>query len=138
MEVNYARLCAQFVAAEVLLAGKLSAQSFNADKINNQATINLAKKIVIEVDDNPDPNALTPLLLEITYNNGSSIKENILSVIGHPSNPLSRSAWLSKFRDNWSFSAVKLDPDNREKVIERIEDLENQTSVGSIINMLVP
>ena len=138
MNINYARLCAQFTAAEVLIAGKLNPESFNTNKINNQETINLAKKIIIEVDGNPDPNALTPLLVEVTYNDGSSKIESICNVIGHPSNPMSRNEWINKFKHNWSLSAIKLDTNNCGKVIDSIEDLENQSSVGAIINMLVP
>jgi len=138
MNINYARLCAQFTAAEVLIAGKLNPESFNTNKINNQETINLAKKIIIEVDGNPDPNTLTPLLVEVTYNDGSSKIESICNVIGHPSNPMSRNEWINKFKHNWSLSAIKLDTNNCEKVIDSIEDLENQSSVGAIINMLVP
>ena len=60
MDINYARLCACFAAARVLISGNLVYEDFSESGRQDPDTLSVARRVHIEVDDNPDPNALTP------------------------------------------------------------------------------
>ena len=90
-------------------------------------------KIDIETDNNPDPNALSPIELEVEYHNGARMRSRIDIVYGHPAKPMSRTAWLEKFRSNWRRSVVPLSDSACERVIERIDSLPAVTDTVNII-----
>ena len=60
MDINYARRCACFAAARVLISGNLVYEDFSESGRQDPDTLSVARRVHIEVDDNPDPNALTP------------------------------------------------------------------------------
>ena len=91
-----------------------------------------------QIDDNPDPNALTPLTVEIECHGGEGFGKQIDTVYGHPSNPMTRSAWLDKFRHNWCLAASTLEVATCERVIERLENLHEVSDSAVIIDDLVP
>lgn len=138
MDVNYARLCARFAAARVLIAGDLVAEDFTPAGRRDPKTLDLAARVDIHVDDNPDPNALTPLTVEIEMLDGGRYEMPIDTVYGHPKNPMPRAAWLRKFRRNWMHSAHPLGEDACERVIERVENLHAVADSVLIIDDLVP
>ena len=138
MDINYARLCARFVAARALIAGNVVSEDFTAEARRDPVTLSLAERIDIEIDNNPDPNALSPIELEVEYHNGARMRSRIDIVYGHPAKPMSRTAWLEKFRSNWRRSAVPLSDSACERVIERIDSLPAVTDTATIIDDLVP
>ncbi len=138
MDINYARLCARFVAARALIAGNVVSEDFTAEARRDPVTLSLAERIDIEINNNPDPNALSPIELEIEYHNGARMRSRIDIVYGHPAKPMSRTAWLEKFRSNWRRSVVPLSDSACERVIERIDSLPAVTDTATIIDDLVP
>ena len=138
MDINYARLCARFAAARVLIAGDLVFEDFSEAGRRNRDTLAVARRVHIEIDDNPDPNALTPLTVEIECHGGECFGKQIDTVYGHPSNPMTRSAWLDKFRHNWCLAASTLEVATCERVIERLENLHEVSDSAVIIDDLVP
>ena len=138
MDINYARLCACFAAARVLISGNLVYEDFSESGRQDPDTLSVARRVHIEVDDNPDPNALTPLSVEIECHDGACFRKRIDTVYGHPANPLTRDAWLDKFRDNWRLAASPLDPAALKRVIERLENLHEISDSAVIIDDLVP
>ncbi len=138
MDINYARLCARFAAARVLIAGDLVFEDFSEAGRRDPDTLALARRVDIEIDDNPDPNALTPLTVEIECHGGERFGKQIDTVYGHPSNPMRRSAWLDKFRHNWCLAASTLEAAACERVIECLENLHEVSDSAVIIDDLVP
>ena len=61
MSVNYARLCASYVAACALLRGSVGFEDFTPQAYRDPQTQELARRIAIEVKDVGDANALTPV-----------------------------------------------------------------------------
>ena len=136
MKINYARLCAQFLAARALINGHLTNDDFTIKNLNDQKTLILGKKISIQVNNNPDPNMLTPLIVEIEYNDGNTLQETVLNVLGNPSNPLPRNLWLEKFQRNWQTSQLDIDPNIRQQVIQKLENLETEANAIKIMDNL--
>ena len=136
METNYARLCAQFTAARVLISGRLIASDFLINRINDFQTLELAHKIHLTVDNNPDPNTLTPITVTIKLNDGDTVCEKIMDVYGSVSKPMVKDQWQKKFITNWSLAADKLKYNDCHEVIKRIDRLENEQKIAGLINKL--
>jgi aconitate decarboxylase len=70
MTVNYARLCVRYVAARALLNDGVTVEDFRDDALADSASLELARRVDVQVDDNPDPNALSPVTVEIEMRDG--------------------------------------------------------------------
>jgi 2-methylcitrate dehydratase PrpD len=138
MQPNYARLCAPYVAACVLRRGGLGLDDFTAEAYHEPPTQGLARRIAIEVRDAGDPNALTPVEVEIHLRDGTRHAALIEAVYGNPSKPLSRADHLAKFRSNCAAAVHPLRPDNVEGLITRIDRLEEITDVTELVDLLIP
>jgi aconitate decarboxylase len=136
MQPNYARLCTPYVAACVLRKGALGLDDFTAEAYRDPPTQDLARRIGIAVRDLGDPNALTPVEVEIFLRDGTRHAAPIETVYGNPSKPLSRDDHLAKFRSNCAAAARPLPPANVEKLIARIDRLEDVAEVTEIVDLL--
>lgn len=137
MQPNYARLCASYVAACALRRGAVGLGDFTAQAYRDPATQDLARRIAIEVRDGGNPNALTPVEIEIHLRDGTRHATLIETVYGNPAKPLSRDDQLAKFRSNCAVAARPLPPDNVERLIARIERLEEVTDMTEIVDLLI-
>ena len=138
MDINYARLCARFVAARVLIAGNVVTEDFSAVGRHNRETLELAARIEIEADSNPNPNALSPIKVVLENKDGSKAECEIKVIYGNPAKPMNRKDYLHKFRSNWKRAASPLSDSACERVIEQIEALPEITDCAAIIDDLVP
>jgi aconitate decarboxylase len=136
MAPNYARLCAPYVAACALRKGAVGLDDFTAQAYRHPPTQDLARRVAIEVRDRGNPNALTPVEVEIHLRDGARHATLIETVYGNPSKPLSRDDQLAKFRSNCAAAARPLPADNVEKLIERIDRLEQIADVGELVDLL--
>lgn len=57
----------------------------------------VARRLSVIVDDNPDPNALHPIRVELDLADGRSLTCDVSEVLGSPSRPLSADAARAKF-----------------------------------------
>jgi 2-methylcitrate dehydratase PrpD len=120
MSINYARLCARYLAARALLRGRL------------------AQRVAIEVRDGGDPNALTPVEVEIALRDGGRHAVRLDVVLGNPAKPLDRDGQLEKFRRNCLAAANPMQPRMVEQLIEKMDRLEESTDVAAIADLLTP
>ena len=124
MEINYARLSAPYVAARALLTGAVGLNDFTPAAMTDAATLALGRSITVEKDHNPDPNALTPITVNVTLQSGETLRKTLEVVYGNPANPMERDDYLRKFRNNWMASAKPLSEAACEPVIAQLEALE--------------
>ena len=85
----YARLCLPFLTALMLRDGRIDPRRFDAASFTDPVIREFAAMLRIEVDDNPDPNALSPQRLEIVHTDGRRILIDIPNTLGSPNAPLS-------------------------------------------------
>jgi 2-methylcitrate dehydratase PrpD len=83
MTPAYARLCLPLLTALMLRTGRIDPRRFTPEDFNDPLVREIAAKITIEVDDNSDPNALSPQRLVI---DGDSI--DIPHTLGSPAAPM--------------------------------------------------
>ena len=138
MDVNYARLCCRYVAACVLLRGRVGPEDFRPDPMRDPETLALARRVEILVDGNPDPNALVPVVVEIGLRDGRSESERIEVMYGHPARPMARAAQLDKFRRNCESAANPIAPEAAERIIAAVARLESLPDVSALVDELVP
>ena len=138
MDVNYARLCCRYAAARALLGGRVGPEDFRPAALRDPDTLDLARRVDLAVDGNPDPNALVPVEVEVVLRDGREESERIEVMYGHPARPMTRAAQLDKFRRNCEAAARPIPPDAAERIIAAVARLESLPDVGALVDDLAP
>jgi aconitate decarboxylase len=135
MEINYARLNGQYAASVMLRHRFISLGDFTIKAIRTPETIALARKVNISVNDNPDPNALSPVEVDIHMVGGAVHAKRVETVYGNPAKPMTRDAHLTKFRHNWTAAACGLKEVDAEVMIARVDTLETVPDIRELIDL---
>ena len=136
MAVNYARLSAAYTGARALIAGRVVVEDFAPAMLADPETLALGRRIEVVVDDNPDGNALTPIMVIVMLAGGRRCERTLEIIYGNPANPMRHADHLEKFRHNWRSGAVPLDADNAETMIAAIDDLESLADTRDLIALI--
>ena len=135
MSINYARLCARYLAARALLGGTIGVEDFSPQAYRDAPTQALAQRVGIEVLDVGDPNALTPIEVEISMRDGAHHVARLDIVLGNPARPLTRDGQLEKFRHNCQVATRPLPHSIVEQLIERVDQLEEVADVVELADL---
>jgi 2-methylcitrate dehydratase PrpD len=138
MKANYARLSGPYTAARMLLTGTLDLADFTAAALSDPATLDLGRRISVTADDNPDPNALTPITVTVSLTDGRALTKTLDVVYGNPAKPISREAHLEKFRRNLAYAVGDLPAENATRLIALVDDLEAVDDVRVLVDLMVP
>jgi 2-methylcitrate dehydratase PrpD len=90
--------------------GRIDPRRFTQETYNDPMITQLASKVSIDIDDNQDPNALSPQVVIIRYTDGEEVCINVPHILGSPNAPLSAAGAQAK-RD--LCEALSLVPDPR-------------------------
>jgi len=137
MSPNYARLCAAYTVAQALTHGTIDVAHFRPDTIPDTAIHELACRVDMRIDDNPDPNALTPVRVAITLKDGMVVSTITEFVLGHPKNPLSRADHLAKFRHNCASARPSISELQAEALIASTDNLEDESDVAGLVDLMI-
>ena len=99
--------------------------------------LDLARRIQVDVDANPDPNALTPVAVAVSLQGGRMHEVVVREVYGSPAKPMGREAHLAKFRANWISGARALPEAAGERLIQLVDDLEDLPDVMALVDLMV-
>jgi aconitate decarboxylase len=135
---TYAQLCTGFIAAKVLMNGRLDLSDYRGEALTDARTHEVAKKAVLHCDDNPDPNALVPQTLEVHLKNGQSISWTCEAMLASPTRRLTREQHLAKFRRNLDFAFTPLRPGCGDRLIAMVDDLETLPDVSVLASEMSP
>jgi aconitate decarboxylase len=135
---NYARLCMGFVVAKVLQHGMLDLAHFRGAELTDPRTHALATRVRMEVDDNPDPNALLPQEVTVRLKDGATLRWQCTAMLASPERRLSRAQHLAKFRRCWQFAADPLSDAAADALIERVDALEQVADIRELAALLSP
>jgi aconitate decarboxylase len=97
MTVAYARLCLLYVGAVCLRHGTVGLGDFTPQALRDPGTLALARRLSVMTNDNPDPNALHPVRVELDLADHRTITCDVADVLGSPARPLSPDAARAKF-----------------------------------------
>lgn len=135
MEANYARLCLAYCAARVLKNGELTTTDFAADALIDEATRQVAEKIMIETLHGAGNDAFSPSSARIELKDGRVLEERIEDILGHPYNPLTQSRILDKFRANCARVASDLPASRIDQLIDAIGNLHDVPDVTCVMKL---
>jgi 2-methylcitrate dehydratase PrpD len=97
MTPAYARLCLPLLCALMLRDGRIDPRRFTAETFGDPLIHELMAMVRVELDANPDGNALSPQRLVVTYADGGSDDIGIPYTIGSPDVPLSPTQAAQKY-----------------------------------------
>jgi aconitate decarboxylase len=138
MSAAYARLCFSFAAALALSAGTVDIADFRPERFGEPALRELAGRIAVEVDANPDPNALAPQMVRVRLRSGAEHAIAVEHALGSPANPLDRERRLAKFRRCWSYGHPEADAGGAERLVAMIDGLEEIEDVAALVRATTP
>ncbi len=96
MTPAWARLCMPYLAALMLIDGRVDPRRFTSADIANPELAAIAAKVSLSDDGTRDGNALFPQSLTITRSDGSSETHSVEHTLGSPDNPLSSAQTQAK------------------------------------------
>lgn len=119
MQPAYARLCLEFVAPMMIRHRKIDPMLFTSENFKNPQAATDAAKIHIILDDNPDPNALSPQRIVLELKNGRTMEQIVEVPFGSPLRPLSRTDELAKANQCFAAAAFDRDPADLFTIVEQ-------------------
>lgn len=134
-DASYARLCMGYVVAKVLQHGEITIPQFSDAARADPRTLALAALVRVVDDDNPDPNALAPQTVSLRLTSGATPSWRCETMLAHPSRPLSRAQYQTKFRRCLEFSKTALRADAAAQLIEQIDMLDRLEDVGALAGL---
>jgi 2-methylcitrate dehydratase PrpD len=135
MRVAYARLCLPYLAARTAFFGTVGLDAFSAEALADPAVLELAGRIAVAADDNPDPAAFTPACLHAVLRDGRRLDVAVLALLGSPALPLNRAARLRKVADCLAFGCLDLPA---ETLAARVDALEREPDMAALFALLCP
>jgi aconitate decarboxylase len=137
MTAGYARLCLQYVGAVCLRRGTVGLDDFTAAALSDPATMALAHRLTIIENDDPDPNAMAPLRVEIDLAEGRTVACEVREVLGSPVRPLSAEAARAKFDACWAVVG-NLAPSSGAALWDAVSALDTLEDVRTLAPLTAP
>jgi aconitate decarboxylase len=97
MSVAHARLCLVYCGAVCLRRGTVGLGDFTPKALADPDTLDLAGRLTVIADNNPNPNAMSPIRVELDMADGRTRACDVTDVLGSPARPLSAEAARAKF-----------------------------------------
>jgi 2-methylcitrate dehydratase PrpD len=132
MQVAYARLCLPYLAAHTLLHGAVGLEAFSPAALSNATVLALAERITVSADDNPDPSAFVPAVLQAKLRDGTAIEIAVRAVLGSPALPLDAAGRLAKLSACLQFGGVRL---SAAELTARIDGLDQEQDTGNLLRL---
>ena len=133
MPAAYARLCLQFVAPLMIRDGFVDPRVFTIEQFASDLAKGDAAKVRVELDDNPNPNALGPQEITIKLTDGRVLHRAIDVPFGSPKLPMTRADQLKK----GAFCCeVANRPDCSEEIYARVWQSGESTRMQEIIQLV--
>ena len=135
---NYAKLCLGYVCATALIKGTVDQLDFLPEALARQDVHDLAARVEVIEDNNPDLNAFGPQVSAVTLKSGAVHSITITAAIGDPKNPFTREQQDEKFWRCWAAAPTALPRANGERLIQLIDSLENVADMTELTRLLAP
>jgi 2-methylcitrate dehydratase PrpD len=133
-----AKLSIPFTVAMAIALRKVEIADFSPESIQWPILRELAHKVIPRYDARLKSNSKTmlPAVVGITTTQGNTYSKQVELVYGHPKNPMTWEDIIRKFQDCVSFSARSIPAKNIDRVVERIQHLEDVREMRDIVNLV--
>jgi aconitate decarboxylase len=135
---NYAKLCLGYVCATTLLNGTITQHDFAPDALGRADVHDLARRVEVVEDSNPDLNAFGPQTITVTLKDGTVHDLTVTHAIGDPLNPLPRDRQLEKFWSCWAAAKTDMPRARGEALIDLIDRLDTLGDTAVLLDHICP
>lgn len=137
-EPNYAKLCLAYVAGAYMVRGQVDVPEFaDAGVLSNPAIHEVAGKVHLELDGNPDENALAPQWFKVTLTDGTEHEITLPQVYGHPDVPLSAEDNAAKFRRCVGYGRAPMPEAQAARLEAAVAEVETLPDVAGLAALTV-
>jgi aconitate decarboxylase len=133
MDIGAARLCLALLIPHALRDGTIDLTTYAPSRLNDPTLLDLAQRVTIERDDNPDPNAFTPQHLDVTLRDGRRLTTTLTEVLGSPGHPLGPVGIEAKFRANLASVGREGVADEIVTMTAALDDLDDITPLLELL-----
>jgi len=131
MQPAYARLCFPWLGAVVLCNGSVGLQDFTPARLRDEKLLQLAQRIQVVADDNPDPAAFVPAIAQAHLRDGHQVSIDVQAQFGSPAWPLSEAQHMEKARTCLAFADMQA---HHEDLAHLVFTMETARDVGAALN----
>ncbi|QRF61739.1 MmgE/PrpD family protein [Variovorax paradoxus] len=138
MDSASAKLSMGFVVATALRKGRVGIEDFDPAALDDATTFELARRIEVVDDGNPNPNALGPQAVEVVLKDGRMLRLEVPHFLGSPGRPLPAADQHAKFMACCA-SAVPPMPVSRAEALavalRRLDELEDVRELVALMTV---
>ncbi len=116
---------------------RVTLSSYTAEAIKDPTVLAVTNKVVVEYEPQFDTGGLEPVRVEITMKDSTKYTKELHTATGSPEKPATFEECVEKFRGCVEFSARPMPEGHADKIIEVVENLENEPDIQSLIKLLV-
>ncbi|MFP3975117.1 MAG: MmgE/PrpD family protein [Dehalococcoidia bacterium] len=127
-----AKFSLPYVVATALVHRGVALEHFLPERLRNEDTLRLAKKVTFEENGEPSIDESMQGFTEIRTRNGDKFSKGIEFTYGHPSNPMSHEALITKFVHCAAHAATPVSTETAYRIVDMVMNLEE----GNDINVL--
>jgi 2-methylcitrate dehydratase PrpD len=138
MDSASARLCMGYAVATAALQGHVGLDDFDAAMLSDPRRLELASRVQVLDDGNPDPNAMTPQRVELRLCNGRVLSLDMPDLPGSPALPLNEAEQDAKFHACCAHALPPVPSARAEKLRQALRQLQDQTDLRDIIALMRP
>jgi len=131
-----AKFSLPFTVATAIVHGKVTLEHFSPRALSNPVVLELARKVLYGVDEKLSLRQATQGSLQIETQNGRTYSKSSAFACGHPDNPMSDDAFVSKFMDCAKHSVKKFSKRTLSKIAELILNLEEIKYISQLTKYL--
>jgi 2-methylcitrate dehydratase PrpD len=125
MAPGYARLCLPWLAAVTLTRGTVSLGDFREDVLADPALLELAGRVAVIADTNPDPAAFVPAFAVARQQDGAELRVDIAHQLGSPDAALDAGQHREKIRACLDFAGLQTSAARLADTIAGLEDTQD-------------
>jgi 2-methylcitrate dehydratase PrpD len=131
-----AKFSLPFAVATALVYKSVTLGHFTPQALLDQGVLDVAQKVTYEVIPKPNWSELKQGLVQIRTKHEEINSKMVEFTYGHPKNPISQEALVTKFMDCAAHSAKQISKEDLNKLVELILHLEDVGNVGQIVEYL--
>jgi len=133
----YARLCMGYVAAKVLLHGRIGVEHYRGEaQLTDPATHALAARVQTIEDGTTNHSALSPQTVDIKLKSGTVLHWQCETMLASPTRRLTRAQHLEKFFTCWEFAHTPLGDAARDTLVDMVDNIEDVTDVRQLADLM--
>ena len=131
-----AKFSLPFTVATAIIHATVTLDHFNPRALSNPVVLELARKVSYRVDEKLSPKQATQGSLQIETQNGRMYSKSSEFPCGHPDNPMSDEAFVSKFMDCAGHSVKKFSTRTLNRIVELSLSLEEVRDISELTKHL--